>query len=163
MYKDIICCEKIAGLYILANKKNEDLYDNIFDSIINIITQDHKRNINVKFIVTDNETALINSIDKKFINIKRISCYYHYKKNILENLKKYGLYKRNNKSNANKIIKKLGMIPFKYKGQIKIFDDICNDIITEYPLFTNYIKNYFIIVIFNSFYNQIKTKFLKFR
>lgn len=36
------------------------------------------------------------------------------------------------------------MIPFKYKGQIKIFDDICNEIITEYPLFTNYIKNYFI-------------------
>ena len=80
MYKDIICCEKIAGLYILANKKNEDLYDIIFASIINIISKDNKRNINVKYIVTDNEIALINSINKKFINIKRISCYYHYKK-----------------------------------------------------------------------------------
>ena len=70
MYEDIICCEKIAGLYILANKKNEDLYDNILDSIINIISQDNKRNINVKYIVSDNETALINSINKKFINIK---------------------------------------------------------------------------------------------
>ena len=70
MYKDIICCEKIAGLYILANKKNEDLYDIIFASIINIISQDNKikRNINVKYIVTDNEIALINSINKKFIN-----------------------------------------------------------------------------------------------
>ena len=68
MYKDKICREKIAGLYILANKKNEDLYDIIFASIINIISQDNKRNINVKYIVTDNEIALINSINKKFIN-----------------------------------------------------------------------------------------------
>ena len=118
-----------------------------FSSIINIISQDNKRNINVKYIVTDNEIALINSINKKFINIKRISCYYHYKKNILENLKKYGLYKKNNKSLADKTIKKLGMIPFKYKGKIKIFDDICNEIITEYPSLINYIKNYFTNVI----------------
>ena len=65
----------------------------------------------------------------------------------MENLKKYGLYKKNNKSTADKIIKKLGTIPFKYKGNIKYFDDICNEITTDYPLFTNYIKNYFINVI----------------
>lgn len=144
MYKDIINCEKIPGLYILANKKNEFLYDIILDSIINIITQNNKRNINVKYIISDNEIALVNSINKKFINIKRISCYYHYKKNIIDNLKKYGLYKKNNKYTSDKIIKKLGMIPFKYKGNIRIFDDICNEIITEYPLYTNFINNYFI-------------------
>ena len=42
------------------NEKSEDLYDIVFNSILNLITNNRKIDINVLSIVTDTETALIN-------------------------------------------------------------------------------------------------------
>ena len=38
MYKDIITDLKIAGIYILLNSKNEDLYNMVFEDVIKLIT-----------------------------------------------------------------------------------------------------------------------------
>ena len=46
----------------------KNFYDIVFDSLIRIITQNHKYDLNVETIVTDTELALINIIKKYFPN-----------------------------------------------------------------------------------------------
>ena len=94
MYKDIITSEKIVAMYILMNKKNNIIYSKVFESLYDIITENNNLVINVKYIITDSEYALVNNIKKYFPNTIHISCYYHYKKDIISNIKKYGLYKK---------------------------------------------------------------------
>ena len=97
MNKDIITSEKIVALYILMNKKNSIIYSIIFESLICIITNNNNLCLNVKYIITDNELALVNSIKKYFPQIIHISCFYHYKKRYNSKFKKYGLYKKKDK------------------------------------------------------------------
>ena len=80
MYRDIITSQNIPGIYILINGKFEEFYDIVFDSLIRIITQNHKYDLNVETIVTDTELALINVLKKYFPNSRRIGCFFHYKK-----------------------------------------------------------------------------------
>ena len=68
MYKDIITNLKIPGVYILMNGKSQDLYDIVFDSLINIITENRNIELEVLSIITDTEKALINSVKKYFPN-----------------------------------------------------------------------------------------------
>ena len=145
MYKDIITGLKIPGLYILLNSKREILYEIVFESIIRNILKTSVCDLNFETIVTDQELALINVIKKVFPKSQRISCLFHYKQDILRNLKSYGLYKKDLKENSDIILKKLGNLPFIYKGDLKIFEKECIDIKNNYPLYTNFIDNYFII------------------
>ena len=39
MYKDYITSEKIVGMYILMNRRSENIYDEVFISINRILTQ----------------------------------------------------------------------------------------------------------------------------
>ena len=78
MYKDIIANLKIPGLYVLLNGKSEIIYDNAFNSVINIITNNRKLDLNVESVVTDSEKALYNVVKKYFPNSLRISCFFHY-------------------------------------------------------------------------------------
>ena len=59
MYKDIITSEKYPCFYILMNKKFFVLYDLIFKSIIQIITQNNLYTLNFKTKATDDEFALL--------------------------------------------------------------------------------------------------------
>ena len=145
MYKDIITGLKIPALYVLLNSKREILYEIVFESIIRNILQSSICDLNFETIVTDQEAALINVVKKFFPNSQRISCLFHYKQDILRNLKSYGLYKKNLKQNTDIILKKLGNLPFIYKGDLKIFEKECRDIKNNYPIYTNFIDNYFII------------------
>ena len=126
------------------NRRSENIYDEVFISINRILTQNYKINLEMKFVVTDNEIALINGINKIFVKCKRIACYYHYKKDLLENIKKYGLYKNIYKETSNKVILELGKIPIHYKGNMKIIENIVDELEKNYPLHPNFIKNYFI-------------------
>lgn len=94
MYQDIIKNEKIICLYVLMNKKYCIIYEKIFESLCYIIFDDNNLNKHIKYIITDNEIALINSIKKIYPKIINISCFYHYKKDLLLNIKQYGLYKK---------------------------------------------------------------------
>ena len=123
MYKDIITNLKIPGVYILMNGKSQDLYDIVFDSLINIITENRNIELEVLSIITDTEKALINSVKKYFPNSQRIACYFHYKQDVLRNLRIYGLYNENNKVTSDIIIKKLGKLPFLYKGDLDLFNN----------------------------------------
>ena len=144
MYKDIITNLKIPGIYILLNSKKEILYDLIFESLVKIIFDNNMNKLAWETIVTDQELALVNSIKKYFPNCKRISCLFHYKQDILRNLKSYGLYKKVSKLDSDNLLDALGRIPFIYKGDMKIFESECKKLSNEFPKYVNFINNYFI-------------------
>ena len=145
MYKDIITGLKIPGLYILMNSKKEILYQYVFESIVRLLSDGKNNHISFDTIVTDQETGLINVITKLFPNSQRISCLFHYKQDILRNIKMYGLYKTKYQIESNKLLEELGRIPFHYAGDINKFDIECNRLINQYPNHNNFISNYFIV------------------
>lgn len=49
--------------------------------------------LNFETVVPDQESALINIVNKYFPNIRRITCFFHYKKDLIRNRRKYGLWK----------------------------------------------------------------------
>ena len=104
IYKDVITNLKIPGIYILLNSKTELIYDLVFESLIKIIWYNNLNDIKVETIVTDQELALIKVIKKYFPNVLRISCLFHYKQDILRNLRIYGLMKKNQKRRKFKFI-----------------------------------------------------------
>ncbi len=115
MYKNIITNLKIYTFYILFNSKKEELYDIVFESIINNILKEDYNNLNFETIIMDQELALINSTNKFFPNTKIISCLFHYKQDILRNLKAFGLYKQKYKAESEIILDRLGLIPMLYE------------------------------------------------
>ena len=144
MYKDIITDLKIPGIYILLNGKSQILYEQAFGSLINIITNNRKIELEVVSIITDSEIALINVIKKYFPNCQRIACYFHFKQDLLRNLRSYGLYNENNKLTSDNILKKLGKLTFKYKGKINFVLIYLKNIIKEHPKYCNFLDEYFI-------------------
>ena len=143
MYKDIITNLKIPAFYILMNGKKEIFYNIVFESIINIITDFRKIDIEINSVVSDSEKGLINTITKYFPNAQRISCFFHYTQDIVRNIKSYGLYKKEDKDVSNIIIKELSILPIRYNGDINVIIKTINKLKKEYPKYNNFITNYF--------------------
>ena len=112
MYKDIITGLKIPGIYVLMNSKKEILYQYVFESILRLISEDKNKDIKFETIVTDQEQGLINVINKIFPNSQRIACLFHFKQDILRNLKSYGLFKDSIKEDSQNLLKDLVQNPF---------------------------------------------------
>ena len=144
MYHDIVSNLNIPGIYILMNGKSQIHYDIIFDSIINIITNYHEIDLNINSIVTDSEVALVKSVKKYFPNSLRISCLFHYKQDLMRNIREYGLYKKPDKELSDKIIYKLSILTIKYKGDMNYVKQKLENINTKYTKYQNFINNYFI-------------------
>ena len=144
MYKDKITELKIPGLYVLMNGKFKRFYEIIFENIINIITQNNLYKLNINTIVADAEKALIKVIKNYFPISKLVICYFHYKQNIIQNIRKYGLYNDKQKDESHIILKILSELPFVYKGNYDNVTKIINDIIQKYPKYDNFLNNYFI-------------------
>ena len=72
----------------------------------------------------------------------------------MRNIKAYGLYKKHDKSTSDIIIQKLSSLPFIYKGDIKKIKNFINNIIEEYPKYTNFLNNYFMVNKFTFFEDQ---------
>ena len=138
MYKDIITDLKIPGIYILMNSKNEELYNMVFEDVIKLITWGGLKILNIKTIVTDSEKALMNSVKKYFPSTQRVACYFHYKQDIIRNIRSYGLYKDSQKLISNEIIKILSSIPFLYKGNIEIVNKIKKKKKKSYKMYSNF-------------------------
>ena len=110
MYKDDVSENKIPGLYILMNNKSEKSYEIVFKSVLNIINKDKEYNLEIKSVVTGEEIELINVVKKVFPNARLISCLFHYKQDIMKNVKQYGLYKREHRKNSDFIITRLSIL-----------------------------------------------------
>ena len=103
-FKDIIIKEKIPCFFVLMSNRKEELYKRVFNSIIEILTQDYIYNLSVKTITTDTEIPLINAIKKTFNRVQRIGCWFHRKQNLEKYVKILGLLnpmKINNKNNMD--------------------------------------------------------------
>ena len=141
IYIDELSIEKIPGIFVLMNCKIQEIYENILMSICNIITQNNTLDFNVKTITSDSEDSLVNAIKFVFPKVNRVGCYFHYKMDIIRNLRIYNLY---NIFNSDEIVNKLGKLPLIYKGNMKIFDEFINNLISENKPFINFINNYFL-------------------
>ena len=112
--------------------------------MINIITNNRKIDLDVVSIISDSEIALNNIIKKYFPNSQRIACYFHFKQDLLRNLRTYGLYNESNKLTSDSILKKLGKLPFIYKGKIEYVLGYLENIKKEYLNYINFLDEYFI-------------------
>ena len=85
----------------------------------------------------------LKQVKKILSNSLRVSCYFHYKQDILRNLGNYGLYKDIDKKESDLILKKLGSLPFFYKGNISFFEKNLDKLVDEHPKYNNFINGYF--------------------
>ena len=81
LFKDLIITEKLPVFYILMINRKEELYKRIFDSILDILTQNYIYDLQFISITSDTENALINAIKEIFVGVQRIGCLYHFKAN----------------------------------------------------------------------------------
>ena len=98
---------------------------------------------NVETITYDSEDSLINAIKFVFPKVNRVGCYFHYKMDIIRNLRIYNLY---NIFNSDGIISKLRKLPLIYKGDMINFDEFIksglgNKKIVNWVIFINFLKN----------------------
>jgi len=101
LYKDIIINEKISSCYIITNNKKFYLYKKALEAFKKIITQNNIYELNFISITFDEEQALCKAIDCIFPKTQRFLCYFHYKRNIQDKLKKLGFFKKNNNNKFN--------------------------------------------------------------
>ena len=116
----------------------EELYKKIFESVIEILTQNYIYELPVKSITTDTELGLINAIKSVFIGINRIGCWYHLKANLDSFAKSiYLMNKKNKKINVKitrEIIIRLARIFLDYNGDMKYYDNEINNMIAQYSI-----------------------------
>ena len=143
MYIDSLTEKKITAFYILLNGKSQNLYKVVFESVFNIISNNKEFDINYEAIITDNETALRNILKIYFPTSMHISCYFHYQQDLLRNIRIYGLYKKELKDVADKALYLLAVLPLEYNRDIDTVKKKLNNITKKFPLFSNYINNYF--------------------
>ena len=91
MYYDEQIERKLPAMFVLTNAKTQIGYEEIFKSIISILSFGSKLYLKFETITTDNEQALINVISKFFQDAQRISCFFHYKHTLERNAKKMWL------------------------------------------------------------------------
>ena len=144
MFKDSLTKEKIPGLFVVTNNKTEELYASLLHKIKLILTQNNIYKLGFQYIISDNEIALINSINSVFPEIRRISCFFHYAQNIRKNLSKYGFLKKDYLEESNLVISKLCCLPFLYKGSMDKFNNLILNIKEQHPIYNQYIEEYFI-------------------
>ena len=129
------------------NNKKYILCKKVLESYVNIITQNNIFNLDLISIASDEEITLINAIIVVFKDIKRFNCYFHYKKTIIDKLRKSGLLKNKNNEKRFKEIKEviniLGRIPIDYEGKMDYFNNIVDNIKKNYPYLNDFIDKYF--------------------
>ena len=74
-------------MFILLNKKSEDIYNASLESEYNIITHQGVYDLSLESICTDTEIALRNACMKNFSNVQRIGYFFHYKQDLIRNIK----------------------------------------------------------------------------
>ena len=147
IFKDIITSEYYPGFFILMSNKTEILYDMVFKSIKNILTQNNIYELKIETITTDTEIALINAIHTNFPKSQRIGCWLHLKQDLMREAKKLGLFNsKNKKVNPDmtlEVITQLSLLPLEYKGDINYLKNKLDLFSKQYPLYSNMIKGYF--------------------
>lgn len=131
-------------IYILMSSKQTNAYVKAFKKVNEIF------NINVNYIITDFETALINACKSQFANYSHFGCLFHFSQSIWRRLQETGLskkYKSDNKFNsAVRYVLSLAFVPpnkvVEYFLKVKYF--ICKNNITDMEDFLKYIESVYI-------------------
>ncbi|TGZ46497.1 Uncharacterized protein DBV15_11691, partial [Temnothorax longispinosus] len=78
----------IATLFILCDVRTTTLYDALWDKITQLVPQLEQ---NIKFIMSDFETAAVKSLNKKFPNANLTGCWFHFNQAVLRKWRKLRL------------------------------------------------------------------------
>ena len=148
MYYDELIERKIPALFIIMNSKCENAYNEIFQNIKNMINfKENENYINEKnsfiTITTDNELALINSLQLHFPQSQRISCYYHFKNNLQKRARELGLKKKELLEDTKKVINELGLLPLIYKGNLDTISEFLDKLKYKFPKHSNFINDFY--------------------
>ena len=149
MCKDIITNKNI----ILLTGKDELIYDMFFESIFKIFSNFNKNILLVETVVKNQEMDLINIIKKFFPKTQRISCFFHYKDELLANMRKYGLWTEKLKLENSIILDILSSLTIIHKDDLNIIGRILTNI-------TNGKKFKYIQIILKNILKYIKYHFL---
>ena len=142
LHKDKIINEKIPGCFIITNNKKYDKYLEVLNAFNKIMTQNGVFDFNLSSITTDSEIELTNAIKNAFPNIKLFYCYFHYKQNLVKNLRKRGLLKKSNVDQYNasqNFLNILGKLPLVYNGDIKIIKTELEKIKEDEEIFADFV------------------------
>ena len=119
IFKDTVTSEYIPGFYVLMSNKTEILYNMVFKSVKNILTQNNIYKLQIITITTDTETSLINAINNNFDNIHKIGCWFHLKQDLIREARVTGLLNKKNKSINIEVtlerITQLSMLPLEWR------------------------------------------------
>ena len=146
----------VPGIYILMNNKLKSSYIEIFNYInSNILNNINENNKNIT-ITLDFESGLIESIKEVFFNAKMVGCYFHFKQALVRNAKKLGFGKNNYKNKLLQLINnELGILPFKYNGNLNYITNKLkeyNNTYKEFTSFLEYFKNEWITYFKNNMF-----------
>ena len=101
------------------SNKTEILYNMVFISVKNLITQNNIYKLQIITITIDTELALINAINNNFDNIHRIGCWFHLKQDLIREARVTGLLNKKNKSINIEItlerITQLSILPLEWR------------------------------------------------
>ena len=130
------------------SNKREESYKRVFNSIIEILTQNFIYDLPLKSITTDSEISLINVVEETFLGIQRIGCFYHLKENIENYANTVGLLNENNKyiniNETRDIIYILGNLCLEYIADMDSFDKEIDNIKRQYNKHYLCLINYFV-------------------
>lgn len=133
------------------NKRNYQVYDLIFKSVIKIITQYNIEKLNFISITSDDEPVLLKAIKNNFKSVNNFLCLYHLKKNMIEQIKFLGLFKNNDRDNSLLIINQLCKLCIDYKGSMSYIKTVIIECIFFYFKFI--IKKIFFLFYINLKFN----------
>lgn len=123
--------KKIPGCYALINSKYENSYNEILKSFKNIITNENATTLKIKSITSDFEKLLINAINKVFIGIRQVGCYFHFIKNNRLKMSKLGFFSAIYSEYIINILKDISLLPFNYDNNKNIIEDIFTNLDSE--------------------------------
>ena len=142
LYIDEESGKRYPGLFALINNKKQEGYKYLFKKILDILTLENTSNKKILSYTIDFEKGLINATRYIFGEIRQIGCYYHYCRNIREEIRDLGLLKIEDlMDNTKSLLEDLYILPFTYYKDESIFNKIKEKylkISKEYIDFLNY-------------------------
>ena len=142
LYYDKEKVKRFPNLFALINNKTEEGYYFLFKRILDIITIENTKLLELKSMTLYFEIGLINSLTKVFPNVKKIGCFFHYTRALRKKAKELNLLNNSNKNITLEFLKLLYKAPFIFAKDKNYPNTICEIYLKKYDILENFI-NYF--------------------
>jgi len=119
----------IPVMYMIHERKWESVHDFFFSQLVKLVPELSSESVRGKTVIaTDEETAIVNAIDKHLPGISHFRCWIHAANNIKENLRKLGVTNKEEKSKV-----KLDFLHLLKRFSFEEYKDALMIKLTEWP------------------------------